>query len=490
MKLKSSTAVLLVLCALATASCGKGDPQKPTDTIDTVTTADVVTEEGRPNHGLDLETLDFSGMSFHMLAGEWQGYNYYFFSDGEGGNTMDDAIWRRECAVENALGVEITYEYYTDNIAYVAPHIKRVVNAGEDAYDQIFLHCIYAVADLAADNCFYNLDDLPNIDMEAEWWNKTQMDTLRLGENTYFAINDFMIPCPYVITFNREMIANMDLWDPYQLVYDGKWTLDRFASLAKEVSDDTNGDGDYTIEDQYGITVHESSKYASFLIGSHQPIAARNDTDGRIELTLNTPKTQTIIEVFKDLMDHNAIWTKGGLNQPPETTLTMDSGRVLFYLDSLAGIEILRDCEVEYGILPYPKYDEEQEQYASLDWGGLSAVLTTITEPEMVGAVMELLAWESANDVIPAYYDRTLQGKLARDPDAVKMLDLMFDTITYDVGMNYFGFSSGVTDYMFCISGLAINGRSTDFASYYRKLEGAAQRTIDQLYKQLEANED
>ena len=87
--------------------------------------------------------------------------------------------------------------------------------------------------------------------------------------------------------------------------------------------------------------------------------------------------------------------------------------------------ETLRECEVDVGILPYPKYDEAQENYISQDWGGLMSVPNSISDPDMVGATMELLAWESSNEVLPSYYDITLSGKLSRDEDSRNMLELL-----------------------------------------------------------------
>ena len=85
----------------------------------------------------------------------------------------------------------------------------------------------------------------------------------------------------------------------------------------------------------------------------------------------------------------------------------------------------MRDYTVEFGFLPYPKYDEAQKDYISLDWGGLLSVPHSVSNPDMVGAAMELLAWESSTAVIPTYYDTVLTGKLARDDDAIKMMDIL-----------------------------------------------------------------
>ena len=121
-----------------------------------------------------------------------------------------------------------------------------------------------------------------------------------------------------------------------------------------------------------------------------------------------------------------------------------------------------------------------------MDWGGLMCVPAVIQEPDMVGAVLELLAYESGDTVIPAYYDVLLAGKLSRDEDSRRMIDILFDTIAYEVGCNYFGFTNGINNYLFALNQLVISSKSTDFASYYAKNEKTAVTAIEKVYKELE----
>jgi hypothetical protein len=144
------------------------------------------------------------------------------------------------------------------------------------------------------------------------------------------------------------------------------------------------------------------------------------------------------------------------------------------------------EMEDSYAIIPYPKFDENQENYISLDWGGLMCIPTTIGNPDLVGATLELLAYESANEVIPTYYDVLLEGKLARDTDTIAMLDILFDTIAYEVGGNYFGFESGLSDLFYTTARLCFNNKSTDFASWYKGKEKTSSKLIERFYKSLD----
>ena len=312
------------------------------------------------------------------------------------------------------------------------------------------------------------------------------MDVLKLGENTYYAVNDMMVPCPYVMFFSKELVANLDMENPYQLVYDGRWTLDKFEEMARAAVSDVNGDGKMDENDSWGVTAQEISKYISFMTGADQYITDR-DADGRIQLALKTAKTQDMMERFAALAKDNVVYMPPSMDR--SDMLTLDTGRLMFQLDSLSNAELLRDYTVEFGLIPYPKYDEAQKDYISLDWGGLLSVPCTITNPELVGAAMELLAWESANEVLPTYYDIVLTGKLSRDDDAVKMLDILFDTITYEIGGNYFGFSTGFTDLFYALPRLAIEKKSSDFSSFYEKLEKNSNKNIEKFYTALENTE-
>ena len=112
-------------------------------------------------------------------------------------------------------------------------------------------------------------------------------------------------------------------------------------------------------------------------------------------------------------------------------------------------------------------------------------VPAAIRNPEMVGAIIEFLSYESADTVIPAYYDVLLTGKLARDTDTVAMIDILFDTITYEIGGNYFGFSGGFNALFYTLGNEVVNNKNADFSSFYARNEKPAASTIKSFYKSL-----
>lgn len=480
---------LLILLSILTSSavltsCGESDsnsdiPSSVTEQNNTAVEENidtVVDEETRPMHGVP-DTLDFEGAEFNILYPDWQGYQYYFFADETNGDPMNDSIFNRTVKVEEYLNIDIVHTEVEDYTA-VGPALQKSVSARDDSYQLALTHCIQNVASMVTSGYLYNYDKLNYVDYTAEWWNREMMDVLRLGKNTYYGVSDYMIPCPYAIFFNKNMIEDYNFENPYELVYNGTWTIDKFCEMATAATTDLNGDGKYDENDIVGVCPEEGSKYISFMTGADQYMTKRG-SDGRVELDMNTDRMVSIVEKLGNLANTPGVVASEG-------TLSIIDGKLLFELHTIANAVNYRDTEVDIGILPYPKYDEEQENYVSLDWGGLMCIPATIGNPDLVGAALELLAYESANEVIPTYYDVLLEGKLARDTDTIAMLDILFDTIAYEVGGNYFGFESGLGDLFYTTCRLTFYNKSTDFASWYKSKEKSAAKVLDRFYSSLE----
>ncbi len=481
-------ALLLMLYAFASCAGSSGDETSAQDASPEVSPgqqSDVPAEpeeETRPPH--HVPESDFGGADFVAAYPAWAGYVYYFFADEQTGDSMNDAIFERKLRVEDAVNVSVG-QAECGYIVEVVNEVKRSVQAGDDAYQMGLFHCIQGISEMATGNYLYNLDELPNIDLSAVWWNQTMTEMLRLGTKTYYGVNDYMIPGPYCIYFNKDMATRYQLDNPYGLVYEGEWDLDRFLSLAQSVTEDQNGDGKFGEEDVAGIIANDASCYTSFVTGCGQYMTSR-DEDGHVVLDMNTERMISIVEKVYAAANTPGVvqvpGAKGGVEM-------FSQGNILFDLGSIAGAVSFRETEFDLGILPYPKFDAAQENYISLDWGGLMGVPASIANPDMVGAVIELLAYESADTVIPAYYDVLLAGKLARDTDTVAMMDLLFDTIAYEIGGNYFGFSNGFNALFYTLGNEVVGNRNADFSSFYAKNEKSALSTIKSFYKALDKAE-
>ena len=116
-------------------------------------------------------------------------------------------------------------------------------------------------------------------------------------------------------------------------------------------------------------------------------------------------------------------------------------GKALFMDMSFFFIEELREMETDFGIIPYPKYDENQSSYATRLCYYMPAVVPiTITGERLdrAGVMLEALACEYASNVVPAYYEIALKTKAARDEESQGMLDIIFNNRVIDLGDSTF----------------------------------------------------
>ena len=139
----------------------------------------------------------------------------------------------------------------------------------------------------------------------------------------------------------------------------------------------------------------------------------------------------------------------------------------------------LREAEFDYGIIPYPKWDTEQENYyTSVDGGheGL-AILKSISDPEFVGTISEALCAESWKRVVPAYYDVALKFKGTRDERSIEMLDAIVQSRVFDFGYVYGGWGC-----VFWIQYM-MEQKSKDITSYYEKNFSSYEKTMEKVFK-------
>ena len=487
--------IFLLIAAMVLPLCACTFGSVPADGGEqTVTESEAVPEETRTPHQVP-EDLDFNGETFHAaFIGHYSGSTndgMYFANEGSPDN-MEAAVYRRTQKVKEYLNVEITYTEEVKSEEYQA-----LFRAGDDLYQLLMLSIpdenryqedmlwtAYIIKPYVSQGYLYNLDTLPYVDYTADWWNKEQMDVLRLGKNTYLGVSDFTITHPAAIIFNKYIVEDNNLENPYDLVYAGTWTLDKFIEMAASVVNDVNGDGEYGEDDIAGILIGDQTQYTSFFPGCGQFVTQKGE-DGRIELALNTEKTLSLFDKLVRIYETRGLACYTAVEDQQKY---YENGKVLFMPGFAASMEDMTNTEFDVGIVPFPKYDEEQKEYMSLAWGGMMGVSGIIRNPEMVGAVLELLAWESDNLVVPTYYDVLLKTRYAHDQETRDMMDILFDSVVYEVVAAYFSMSPGLCEMFYTPIQPARFGQM-NFAAFYRAYKTPAKNQIEDFYEVLDATE-
>ncbi len=437
--------------------------------------------------GIEAANYD---LPFNIYAPDFGMYQRYFFADDSGTDAMTKALYERELAVEEHLGVDIGYTM-TGGINDVRTKMQELVMTGDDTYHLFLTHCIRGLSAMITEKLLYDFNDFEYIDMNAEWWNQQAFEALNVGGHNFYAVSDYMLSDPNCILFNKEMIEELDLEDPYQIVRDGEWTIDKMMEMMSKATLD-DGDGKWNYLDTYGLTTPYDWFSNSFIFSSGVDLVKRNSS-GEFEFAFDSERAYTMVEKLDQLLagPDTLVYKYDGASSIEENLandeyVDISKGRSLFNITNIAYLYALRDVELEFGVLPYPMLDKTQDGYYTNDWSGLMCVPKTVQNTDMVGKVIELLAYYSG-DVKYAYYELMLGEKLTRDPESKEMLDIIFDGVSYNAGVNYFGFSD-LNKLFYTPHHLIMYGSGAgSFSSHLAKYQPASEAAIAQFNEDIAA---
>ena len=360
--------------------------------------------------------------------------------------------------------------------------------AGDDAYDLV-IHDLFSMATLSVQNNFLNVFDLPHLDFSQSYWYESYMNDVSFSseEQRYILAGDYFLDIlrsAHALYFNKEMFNTMfeSADELYDHVLNGTWTQEVFLSYISEAYQDINGDGKADDDDRYGYcTINYWGPMIPWVIASDITFL-EYESDGAPYFAMNNERSVQLLLNLNDIFHGEG--THNYSASVEACTNAFINGNSLFGgYQRVSSLEMFRDMETDIGILPYPKMDAEQENYitSSHDTANIGVIPMTCAKGDTMGAVLEVLSRESAEYVVPAYYETALKVKYARDDQSSQMLDIIryniscvfpvaFGNYCVDMPLNY-AFSA------------PLNAKKTDFVSNYIKYEDKAQAKLDELWE-------
>lgn len=442
MKKRRILSLILAALMLSTISCGEAAKPSGGDTATSgETTADNTPAETKRSEIKDgLPEKDYNGEEFTILyRNEWA---YEFVAEEENGDIINDAIFKRNRAVEDRFNVKFNMFGLpgTWNSAEYKNAITNSVVAGDSEYDLITAYQAESVTP-AMEGYFMNIYDLPYIDAEKPWWSEKCNTSLTVNGKLFITTGDIALTLwnnMYVFYFNKKLADDYNIPDMYELVKNGEWTIDKLAELSANVSGDINGDTKFDENDLYGFLTSKDNHMRAWIVAGETPITRQND-DGLMEACFVTERTQNMLEKLLKLHYSESTYFESSILSEPyktEEPVIFTSDRALFMSGYLGNASILRNMNTDFGIIPYPKYDDEQEEYRTTSHNSVSMMCfpVTLKNPEMSAIITEALCAESYRNVIPQYYDVVLKVKGARDDESAEMIDLIRDSLIFDFG--------------------------------------------------------
>ena len=413
-----------------------------------------------------IEVEDMEGYNFRIMTRSGNAMRADQYVEEQTGDIISDAVYKRNETVKGLFNIEITnIESSTDN----GSDALNTILAGDDQFDIILPHSRIAFQ-YAIQDALVNFNEVETIDLSKEWWSKDIIDSCNINGHLYVLDGDISthrLQYAFTMFFNKRIFEDLGLEFPYQMVKDGTWTFDAFAKLVKQGSKDLNGDGVLSQDvDQFGYYTRDWFGPIQILYTGGQRIYNK-DARGIPTITLNTPKTVEIFSKYFDLANSDDVFMRlDKIREEKEDLFPV--GRAMFADRGLSSAQSLRSMDDEFGILPFPKFTEDDE-YATVVNGHASLLCmpVTVEDPNKTGTIIEALCAIGSRDVIPAFYDVSLKTKFARDYESEEMIDTIKNSIIYDLGYVSGGSFQSVG---FDLSRLS----NPDFASYYAQKESQA----------------
>lgn len=487
--------VMTVSFVLSSAACsdtsGSDDGQKTqsdtgtaSDTAEknTKTASDVISER--------YKDINYNGYEYRVLAIPTGGHFYNQISNDTNevyyeqltGEIMNDAIYDRNLKTEELLNIKIVPVWAVGDTGGITTTIQSEVLAGSDSFDAV-LNRMDALGTSMQNGHLLNLKNILSMDVSNPWWDKNIVDSFTLfGSKLYFISGDINILDDYaveVIYFNKELCDDYNLEYPYQSAMDGTWTIDKFYSMAKTAETDVNGDGKIDVKNDIvgHIEVNDHVKHWIYPLGEK---SIDIGSDGSLELMILTDRQVNVVDKLYSLMVEGEMSYTG-------LPADFSSGHALFLGNMLGSLNALRDMEMEFGVLPMPKYDESQERYGeyiSNGWTTAYGVPMTNSDPERTGVILETLCGYSTDTVRVALYDVLFSAKLVRDEASVEMLNIIFDSKSYDWAVDFTWGGSFISLY----NGVYSN-RNNNYVSTAEKMVKSLTKTLEKVVETIAALE-
>jgi hypothetical protein len=465
----SSLLLLTTLTACSTAG----------DTTDTEAGTQSQTAESDTAFFPDVEKNDYEGATFRIISAQAEGQWYYAEEyKNEAGNTgvLNNTIYEMNTLVEEHLGVTLEFQSGGDNIYNI---VYPTMMAGDDTYQLCANWAHYDTPDFITTKTALDFYELDALDLDQPYWNADVMDTLAIHGHAYVGFGDLCYQSFNVIYCNKDMLEDVNMAVPYEDVRQGKWTLDKLASMTSGLYRD-NGDGLRNNLDIYGYAGTWNSMGSGMLQAADIYVLTKNN-EGEFELSLYGDR---LVEMYNKLYrwtqdESTWIWAFAA---PAEKVTDFKAGQGYFTGGALS-TEYL-DTDIRVGILPLPKYDEAQENYCHVNWGNNLVVPTTVRDHQMVGEVMELMAFYSSTLVLERYYDEVLQLRVSEAPDDRDMVVLVYDTAVFDPAITFSDGNPQLWNLIHITYGCVLDNNA-NIASYYQKNAKSAEKWLNSVMKKL-----
>lgn len=447
---------------------------------------------GREKHP-DFMDANFGGKTFNFAvskgwSGGWDNYEIYAEATGND-DLITEAVITRNNVVESLYNCKIR-DTKTDNPGDL---VNNDIALGTNNYD-FLMQLFYGLSPSCMNMA--NLD----INYNNSWWNQKYIDAMSFNYNGTKVIHSVsgkfnLIMYDSIVT----LFADMDIYDSavasgktdidlYQTVRDGKWTIDKMLSLMDAAKTDTNGDSEMTFDggDIFGIVINPNvlAQFGLFY-GSGLTTVTKDENGAYIGMSAENTDLTYVSNVINKSSEIYKSPACGQIGER-DTVKAVANGQALFnaqWLIRMHSTEKLINYGIDFSekrlaVVPFPKYDENQEEYGSFvsSRGYGLRVSKSIKDPKAISQFLEVFGYHSEMLLYPEYV-KCIKTQCLCDEGAGDMLDIVLDSMVCDYGV--WNFNAGINSK---IGEMIVSGKN-NFSKAIGMASKTCQTNLDKFMK-------
>ena len=477
--------------------------------------------------GDDLPALNYKNDTVKFL--HWRAFNNEYDIEQLSDDNVDNAIYERNSEIERRLNIEMTFQEELGQVEYMH-HFTSIVrqNFESKTYAWDIISAYSRTEGMLAIQGY--LEDLKSIEgsyidiNDKPWWPDNIISTVSIADKMYFISGDMSPNTLYlmhVIYFNKEMMDTY--WDSYarnegfapdvdedtgevvaspasqwlyKKAYDGTWSLDDliFASRGadqKGIWVDATGNGTEGLDDTYGFA-SQGYLIDSLYTGSNLRLIEHTNDASVLKISddYGSFKTVSLVRKLGSWFAEKCAYADNGeIKDGGVKSDIWKPGHSLFIATRVSEAHIT-SLQFNVGILPCPKYDDNQLNYYTCMgnpfslygiYRGLPVRNDNKTETLLeLTAVLECWASESYRLVTPQVFEVNMQLKYAESQYETDMFEIIRSSVVFDLGRifaNDMAFMSELP------SKAAVNNASwaTTYGAYKTSLESKLKIIVSKL---------
>ena len=396
----SSTAVLPTFPAQSTAA--PSSSKKPADELFDAVPA-----------------YDYGEAEFRIAA-----YHSKNIFPSSAGDIIDDLALERNLKVEDKFNVRLTQVSLPANDFFNS--LKSDYLSGLPGCDLVI-----APADLldyfVTFSMYTNVNTL-GVDFTKPCYNKSAMDAMTTGVITYAAAGS-LTDSPedaYCVFLNRTLLRELGGEELTRTVLDGKWT---WASLGSLSSAAAKKNGYYglcgSVDDKTFINLFWASTGVHFFT---------NEPPLNPQIALDSASASGITKLISGTINGGAYYNDKA-KQTKNAYDLFSEGKCLFYISRISQFTSLRSSGISVGVLPLPKFNEEQSDYSSYIDNTFQVTYVPVNCPDRAraGVILDALSTSSYNMVNNAYLSLYMHIYLSSNDEAL-IVNKVFESQFFDIG--------------------------------------------------------